>query len=351
MTDKKFNSLTYKDSGVDIEEGDRFVRLISPIAKSTFKKGVLTDLGAFGALFEIDKSKYKEPVLVSSTDGVGTKLKIAFMMDKHDTIGIDLVAMCVNDILTLGAEPLFFLDYFATGRLNADRATEIVKGIAEGCKMANCSLIGGETAEMADFYGYDEYDLAGFAVGIVEKSRIINGSNIKEGDIIVGLPSTGIHSNGYSLARKLFFDIMQWETDKYVKELNKTIGEELLIPTAIYVKDIIELLRQGFYIKAMAHITGGGMIGNIPRCLPKGYTAVIDKRTWKRPPIFKLIKELANVSEEEMYRTFNMGIGFTIICDKNEFIHLSQFLESKNKEHYKIGFINYGEGGLVYVEN
>ena len=346
MIDKKPKSLTYKESGVDIQEGERFVRLISPIAKSTFHKGVLTDIGAFGALFEIDTKRYKEPVLVSSTDGVGTKLKIAFMMDKHDTIGIDLVAMCVNDILTLGAEPLFFLDYFATGRLNADKASEVIKGIAEGCRIANCSLIGGETAEMADFYGYDEYDLAGFVVGIVEKSKIISSKNIKEGDKIIGFPSTGIHSNGYSLVRKLFFDIMQWETDKYVSELDTTIGEELLKPTAIYVRDITELLKR-FQIKAMAHITGGGIIGNIPRCIPQGYCAVIDKKTWKRPPIFRLIKELGNVTEEEMYRTFNMGIGFTIICDKDDVKDISNFFASKNTEHFNIGTIQKGDGGVV----
>ncbi|MCX8069063.1 MAG: phosphoribosylformylglycinamidine cyclo-ligase [Thermodesulfovibrionales bacterium] len=348
--DKRLDSLTYKDSGVDIEEGDRFVRLISPMAKSTFSKGVLTDIGAFGALFEIDKGKFQKPVLVSSTDGVGTKLKIAFMMDKHDTVGIDLVAMCVNDILTLGAEPLFFLDYFATGKLNADKASEVIKGIAEGCKIANCSLIGGETAEMADFYGYDEYDLAGFTVGIVDKDRIIDGRDVKDGDIILGFPSSGIHSNGYSLVRRLFFDIMQWETDKYLKELDCTLGDELLKPTSIYVNDILKILSK-FQIKAMAHITGGGMIGNIPRCIPKGYTAIIDKKTWKRQAIFKLIQELGNVSEDEMYRTFNMGIGFVIIIKKDEQREVLDFLISNNIEHYNIGFITKGEGGLLYVDN
>ncbi len=340
--------LTYKDAGVDIDEGDRFVGLIAPMARETFKRGVLADIGSFGALFEIDLNKYTHPVLVSSTDGVGTKLKVAFMMDKHDTVGIDLVAMGVNDILTLGAEPLFFLDYFATGRLNPERAAEVVKGIANGCKLAGCSLIGGETAEMAGFYADGEYDLAGFAVGVVERADIVDGSGVTEGDVLIGLPSSGLHSNGYSLARKVFFEKLKWTVDSYVAELQCTLGEELLSPTKIYVETVLRLLREA-KIKAMAHITGGGLAGNLSRVLPKGLSAVIDSRSWEVKPIFVIIQKIGNVPLEEMRRTFNMGIGFVIVCGPEELNRVGNILGQQGKDYYVIGSIEKSEGGIRYV--
>ena len=250
-------------------------------------------------------------MLVSGTDGVGTKLKIAFMTDKHDTVGIDLVAMCVNDILTSGAEPLFFLDYFATGKLKPEKAAEVIKGIAEGCKQAGCSLIGGETAEMPGFYPEGEYDLAGFAVGVVDKDKIINGSDIKEGDVLIGLVSSGLHSNGYSLVRKLFFDIKKMDASAYIPELGTSIGEELLKPTKIYVK-AFNSIKDKIKVKGMAHITGGGISGNLPRIFPEGVSAVINERSWSPPPIFHIIKEMGSVPLDDMRMTFNMGIGYII---------------------------------------
>ncbi len=271
------SKLTYKKSGVDIDEGEKFVSLISPMAKKTFRPEVMTEIGLFSALFKLDMTKYKEPVLVSSTDGVGTKLKIAFMMDKHDTIGTDLVAMCVNDILTTGADPLFFLDYLATGKLNSVTASKVIEGIVKGCKEAGCSLIGGETAEMPGFYHEEEYDIAGFSVGIVEKEKIINGMDIREGDAIIGLASNGLHSNGYSLVRKLFFDKEKMRVDTYIPELGNKLGMELLRPTKIYVKAFMAL-RDNVEIKGMAHITGGGIPGNLPRILPKNYLCTYQNR-------------------------------------------------------------------------
>jgi phosphoribosylformylglycinamidine cyclo-ligase len=303
---------TYKKSGVDIDEGDRFVRLISPIVKKTFRPEVLTDIGSFGALFSLDIARYKEPVLVSGTDGVGTKLKVAIMMDKHDTVGIDLVAMCVNDILTLGAEPLFFLDYFATGKLDAYKAKEVVKGIADGCSEAGCALIGGETAEMPGFYQAEEYDLAGFAVGVVDKSSIINGERIEAGDAIIGIASSGLHSNGYSLARKVFFDAAKFTVDKYIDELKASIGEILLAPTKIYVK-AYKALKDSVDVRGMAHITGGGIIGNVPRIIKDGFTAVISEGSWPVPPVFRVLQALGNIPEPDMKKTFNLGIGYVII--------------------------------------
>ncbi len=340
--------LTYKDAGVDIDEGDRFVGLIAPLARSTFRKGVLTDIGPFGALFEIDLNRYKHPVLVSGTDGVGTKLKVAFMMDRHDTVGIDLVAMCVNDILTLGAEPLFFLDYFATGRLRPEKAADVVRGIAEGCRQAGCSLIGGETAEMAGFYAQGEYDLAGFAVGVVEKDQIVDGSGVMEGDVLIGLPSNGLHSNGYSLARKVFFEHLKWTVDSYVAELQCTLGEELLRPTKIYVKTILKLLKE-VNIKAMAHITGGGLAGNLSRVLPKGLSAVINIRSWEVKPIFDLIQKAGNVPTDEMRRTFNMGIGFVLVCEPKEVNRVGAKLGTQGKDYFVIGSIVKSEGGIKYA--
>lgn len=328
--------LTYKKSGVDIDEGENFVNLIRPFAKSTFRQEVMTDIGLFGGLFKLDIIKYKEPVLVSGTDGVGTKLKIAFMADKHDTVGIDLVAMCVNDILTSGAEPLFFLDYLATGRLIAEKAKEIVKGIADGCKEAGCALIGGETAEMPGFYKQDEYDLAGFAVGVVNRSEIIDSSRVLEGDSIIGLSSNGLHSNGYSLVRKIFFDVHNCSLDSFVPELNSTLVVELLKPTRIYVR-AFNSLKGRVDIKAMAHITGGGIVGNIPRILKDGLMAVIYQDSWKRPPIFSLIKNLGNVPEDDMTKTFNLGIGYVFIIDEKDSLRAIQILKENNYEAYNIG--------------
>ncbi|NLK63221.1 MAG: phosphoribosylformylglycinamidine cyclo-ligase [Fusobacteria bacterium] len=311
MADK----LTYRDSGVDIDAGNQFVENIKKSVQSTYIDGVLGDIGGFGGLFEL--AKYKNPVLVSGTDGVGTKLKIAFMVDKHDTIGIDAVAMCVNDIAVLGAKPLFFLDYLATGRLDPKVSPDIVSGIAEGCRQAGCALIGGETAEMPGFYQVGEYDIAGFSVGIVEKDEIINGSTTKEGDIIIGLPSSGIHSNGYSLVRKLFFEKLSWTVDTYVDELGKKLGEELITPTRIYVKTVLSL-KEKVNIKGMVHVTGGGFIENIPRVLPEDLDAVIDLNSYNVPAIFKLMQKHGNIDTHEMYKTFNMGIGYIFIVSKDE---------------------------------
>ncbi len=330
--------LTYKKSGVNLDEAERFVGLISPIARSTFRREVLSEIGLFSALFKLDITKYKEPVLISSTDGVGTKLKLAFMADKHDTVGIDLVAMCVNDILTTGAEPLFFLDYFATGKLNANKAAEIIKGIAEGCKEAGCALVGGETAEMPNFYKENEYDLAGFAVGVIEKDKIIDGSRVSQGDIIIGAASNGLHSNGYSLVRKVFFEVHNYKIDDFIPELNTTLIEELLRPTRIYVK-AFNSLKDKIRIKAMAHITGGGLTGNIQRIIPKGLKAIIELGSWRRPAIFELIKRLGNVPEDDLIRTFNLGIGYVFIVDNKDSSKAIQILKENNYEVYEIGII------------
>jgi phosphoribosylformylglycinamidine cyclo-ligase len=341
------NELTYKKSGVDIDEGEKFVSLISPIAKRTFRPEVLTEIGFFSALFKLDMTRYKEPVLVSGTDGVGTKLKIAFMMDRHDTIGIDLVAMCVNDILTTGAEPLFFLDYLATGKLNAKKAARVIEGIVKGCEEAGCSLIGGETAEMPGFYQEDEYDIAGFSVGIVEKEKIINGANIKEGDVIIGLASNGLHSNGYSLVRKLFFDIEKMDVGTFIPELGVKLGEELLKHTLIYVKAFMAL-KDDIEIKGMAHITGGGIPGNLPRILPEGTAAHIRIGSWPVPPIFDLIEKRVNVSDEEMKRTFNMGIGYIMVVPEEKSGDAILLLNNTGYKAFIIGVIEKGGRDVRY---
>ncbi len=333
--------ITYKKAGVDIDEGDRFVRLISPVVRKTFRPEVLTDIGSFGALFKLDTVRYKDPVLVSGTDGVGTKLKIAFMADKHDTVGIDLVAMCVNDIITLGAEPLFFLDYFATGKLDADKAKDVVKGIADGCSEAGCSLIGGETAEMPGFYQDKEYDLAGFAVGVVEKSGIVSGERIEAGDAIIGIASSGLHSNGYSLARKIFFEVAHFEVDKYMPELNASLGEILLAPTRIYV-NAVNALKEHADIKGMAHITGGGITGNVPRILRDGLTAVIKENSWPVPPVFNVLKALGNVPDSDMKKTFNLGIGYVIVVPEEVSDLSISNLKHYGFDAYHIGFVEKG---------
>jgi len=328
--------LTYKSAGVDIDEGDRLVRFIKPMTRTTSRPEVMGGIGGFGALFSMDIKRYKNPVLVSSTDGVGTKLKIAFMMDKHDTIGIDLVAMGVNDIITTGAEPLFFLDYFATGKLDVEKASQVIKGIARGCKEAGCSLVGGETAEMPDFYKPGEYDLAGFAVGVVEKKGIVDGSTIEPGDRIIGLASSGLHSNGYSLARKVLFDKLGLGVKDRVDGLKKTIGEELLIPTRIYVKPILKLLKW-FKLKGIAHITGGGFVENIPRILPRGCKAVIKRDSWPIPFIFRFLKEKGGISEMEMFRTFNCGIGMVMVVSKKDEPGVLKRLKGLKERTYSLG--------------
>lgn len=330
-------SLTYKDSGVDVEGGNRFVKKISPFVRSTFTPGVITDIGGFGALFSLDFSGMEEPVLVSGTDGVGTKLRIAQQMNKHDTIGIDAVAMCVNDIITSGAKPLFFLDYISCGRLKEDVLVDVVKGIAEGCIMSSCSLVGGETAEHPGVVPDDEYDIAGFSVGIVDRKKIINGNTIGAGDIIIGIPSSGIHSNGYSLVRKLFFEMKGYSLDKKFNDLEKTLGETLLIPTTIYVKGIKSFMESGINPKGIVHITGGGFYENIPRILPQNTSVVIEKKSFPVPPIFNIIKKEGSVDEAEMFTTFNMGIGMMIFVDKNQGDAALKALDEAGFPSYIIG--------------
>jgi len=337
--------LTYKDSGVDIEAGEKLVDLIKPFAKKTFDENVLAGIGGFGSGYLIPQG-FKEPVLVSGTDGVGTKLKVAQMADVHDTVGIDLVAMCVNDILTVGARPLFFLDYFATGKLSVETAATVIKGIAKGCEIAGCALIGGETAEMPDFYDDGEYDLAGFVVGIVGKEKFITGEKIKAGDVILGLASSGIHSNGYSLVRKLFFEILKLKVDDFVEELNGKVYEILLTPTKIYVKPILKLLEE-VEVKGIAHITGGGIPGNLVRILPKNVDAVVKKGTWEVLPIFKFIQEKGNVEENEMFKTFNMGIGLCLVVSKENVDKAKEILEREGETVYVIGEIREGSGKVV----
>ncbi|BCA56333.1 phosphoribosylaminoimidazole synthetase [Nitrospira sp. KM1] len=303
---------TYRDAGVDIDAGDEFVHRIKPLVRSTFRPEVLTDLGGFGGLFRLQSKQYEDPVLVSGTDGVGTKLKIAFLMDKHDTVGIDLVAMSVNDIAVSGAEPLFFLDYFATGKLAVSKAQQVVGGIAEGCRQAGCALIGGETAEMPSFYADGEYDLAGFAVGVVDKPKIIDGKSIEPGDVLIGLASSGLHSNGYSLVRRILFEKAKLSVASKVPDLDRPIGEILLTPTRIYAKQILALVSE-FPIKGIVHITGGGITENLPRVFPPGVRARIHRKVWTVPPVFGLLSRLGQVDREEMYRVFNMGIGLILV--------------------------------------
>jgi phosphoribosylformylglycinamidine cyclo-ligase len=308
--------LTYKDSGVDVEGGNNFVKRIAPIVRSTFSKRVITDIGGFGALFSGAFPGYAEPVLVSGTDGVGTKLKIAQMMGKHDTIGIDAVAMCVNDIVVSGAKPLFFLDYIACGSLIEDVMVDVVKGLADGCRQADCSLVGGETAEHPNVMAPDDYDIAGFSVGVVDRKNIINGNGITKGDVIIGLPSSGIHSNGYSMVRKLFFDLKKYTLATKINELGTDLGTALLTPTRIYTRSIVDCLSAGISIKGMVHVTGGGFYENIPRILPERTAVQIDRASFDVPQIFKIIQNEGGVSDREMFTTFNMGIGMMLFVDK-----------------------------------
>ncbi|MDH5731701.1 MAG: phosphoribosylformylglycinamidine cyclo-ligase, partial [Gammaproteobacteria bacterium] len=302
-------SITYRDAGVDIEAGNQLVEAIKPIAKSTFRPGVMSGLGGFGAMFELPLDRYQQPVLVSGTDGVGTKLKLAMQMNKHDSIGIDLVAMCVNDIIVQGAEPLFFLDYYATGKLDSSQATDVIRGIGKGCEQAACALIGGETAEMPGMYQVGDYDLAGFCVGIAEKSRLIDGQSVKAGDAVIGIASSGLHSNGYSLARKIVATV---NADLESEFDGRTLGEALLEPTRIYVKSLLPLMQQNL-VKAAAHITGGGLLENLPRVLPEHTQAEIDLKLIPLPPLFQWLQAQGNVALEEMYRTFNCGVGMCVV--------------------------------------
>ena len=333
------SSLTYKDSGVDITKGNQLIERIKPIAKSTFRPGVLAGLGGFGAMFEIPLDKYKNPVLISGTDGVGTKLKVAEMLNKHDTIGIDLVAMCVNDLIVQGAEPLFFLDYFATGSLNPDIATSVIEGIGEGCRQSGCSLIGGETAEMPGMYSGEDYDLAGFCVGIAEKSRIIDGSKVSEGDHIVALGSSGPHSNGYSLIRKVL------EKSTPTNEQLKSLIE----PTRIYVKSILSLLNT-LPVHAISHITGGGLLENIPRVLPEHLAAKLDPASWTQPKIFQWLQDQGNIATSEMYRVLNCGVGIIVVISKESSNEAINHLNSCGENAWLIGEVVQFDGEQVVIK-
>ncbi|MBT0654129.1 phosphoribosylformylglycinamidine cyclo-ligase [Geomobilimonas luticola] len=340
---------TYKDAGVDIDAGNTFVKMIKPLVKATTRPEVLADIGGFGGLFSLNTGKYRNPVLVSGTDGVGTKLKLAFMADRHDTVGIDLVAMCVNDIIVQGAEPLFFLDYLATGKLDPEKGAAIVKGIAEGCVQAGCALIGGETAEMPGFYADGEYDMAGFTVGVVERDNLIDGSSITVGNRLIGLASSGLHSNGYSLARKVIFERMGLGINDQLPGLGRSVADELLTPTRIYVKSILNLLRD-FQINGIAHITGGGLLENIPRVLPHGCKAMLDRNSWQLPPLFRLLQEGGNIDDDELLRTFNCGIGMVLAVPEKDAEEVLIRLSGLSEQAVVIGEVAKCEPGKECVE-
>lgn len=327
--------LTYKQSGVDIDEGNRAVDLIKEKIKGTYDGNVIGDLGNFSGLYSLkDFVSMKEPVLLASTDGVGTKLKIAQMMDKHDTVGIDLVAMCVNDLICQGAKPLFFLDYIALGKLVPEHIEKVVGGIADGCKMSECALIGGETAEMPGMYGEGDYDLAGFSIGIADKDKIVSGKDVKSGDVLIGISSSGVHSNGFSFVRKIFIDTYNYKMDQYVGKLGMTLGEALLTPTKVYVGLALDTIKK-HNVKAIAHITGGGLIENITRVIPKGLGLNIDKKSWEKPPIFKLIEGFNAVEERELHKSFNMGIGLVMIVNKEDAQDVVNSINSRENDNLK----------------
>lgn len=342
-------AITYKDAGVDVEGGNRFVKKIAPFVRSTFTKDVLTDIGGFGSLYAANFAGMDEPVLVSGTDGVGTKLKVAQMMNKHDTIGIDAVAMCVNDIVTNGAKPLFFLDYISCGKLREDVLVDVVKGIAEGCIQSGCSLVGGETAEHPGVMDADDYDIAGFSVGVVDKKKIINGENISSGDIIIGLPSSGIHSNGYSLVRKLFFDVKKYNASTKLNDLNDSLGNVLLTPTKIYVKALHSALNAGVPVKGLVHITGGGFYENIPRILPDNTAVKISKNSYPVPPIFRIMELEGEISEKEMFTTFNMGIGMMVFIAKESADEAMKQLKTDGITPYIIGEVTKSDNAKVTI--
>ena len=338
---------TYKDAGVDVEAGYTAVRLMKEFIKKTYDQNVVGDIGGFGGLYSLNLEGMKQPVLVAGTDGVGTKLQLAFIMDKHDTVGQDCVAMCVNDVVCQGARPLFFLDYIATGRLRPEKVAQIVKGVAEGCIQAGCALIGGETAEMPGFYKDEEYDIAGFAVGIADRSKIIDGSTVREGDVLIGLASSGVHSNGYSLVRRLVLHDRYRLEERY-DVLGCTVGEELLKPTRIYVKGVLNVLER-YKIRGIAHITGGGFIENIPRVLPESLSAQIHLGSWPVLPIFELIKRWGDIEDMEMFNTFNMGIGMVLVCSPQEADGVINQLKSDGYPSYAIGRVVKGTGGVVFM--
>jgi phosphoribosylformylglycinamidine cyclo-ligase len=330
--------ISYKDSGVDIDAGNEFARAVKTLVKPTFRPEVISEIGGFAGLFSLNTGKYRTPVLVSSTDGVGTKLRIATMMNKHDTVGIDLVAMCVNDIIVQGAEPLFLLDYIATGKIEQSVLLDVIKGIVKGCKESGCSLIGGETAEMPSFYTEGEYDLAGFVVGVVDRENIIDGSNITVGDKLMGISSSGLHSNGYSLVRKILFEQNRMKIDDYVKDLKKTLGEELITPTRIYAKTISNLLRD-FPLHGMSHITGGGLVDNIERILPQGCMAQLKATSWEVPPIFSFLQEQGGLDQSEMFRAFNNGIGMVLLVAEEDADDIMLRLKGLKEKAFVIGEI------------
>jgi phosphoribosylformylglycinamidine cyclo-ligase len=345
---KKRDSYTYRDAGVDIDAAVAAVSRIKKLAAATFTPGVISGIGSFGALFSPDFSRVQDPVLVSSVDGVGTKLKIAFMTGLHNTVGYDLVAHSANDILCQGAVPLFFLDYIALGKLDPRVVEDIISGIARGCREVGCALIGGETAEMPGFYAPGEYDLVGFIVGLVDRSLLLTGSKVKEGDLLLALPSAGLHTNGFSLARKLLFEVKGWKVDTFVPELGRTLAEELLSRHKSYLLPLKELVLSG-KINALAHITGGGIPGNLPRVLPPGLSAEIVRRSWEVPPIFNLLSSIGNVPEEEMFRTFNMGLGMILIVSPEKESGVKSHIVRSGEHCYNIGVMVAGEGGVRYV--
>ena len=333
--------VTYRDAGVDIDAGNKAVELMKDAVQRTYTPGVVGDIGGFGGLYSLAGHSMSDPMLVSGTDGVGTKLRLAIMMDKHDTIGQDCVAMSVNDILVQGATPLFFLDYVAVGKLDPVQVADIVRGVAGACEESGCALLGGETAEMAGFYGDGDYDVAGFAVGIVDRPKLITGESIKAGDVILGLPSSGVHSNGFSLVRKIVFELQGLGIDDVVPEFGKTVGEELLTPTLLYPKAVLPLIQKE-QVKGMVHITGGGFYENIPRVLPKGVCARVDVNAWPRLPVFSKLQEWSNVAWPEMYRTFNMGIGMILIVSADDAAAVKADLEARGEAVYEIGRIEDG---------
>jgi phosphoribosylformylglycinamidine cyclo-ligase len=342
--------MDYREAGVDIEAGNETVRRIKALARGTFTPGVLSDIGLFGGLFRLDRERFQDPVLVSSADGVGTKLKVAFMTGRHDTIGADLVNHCINDVLVQGAEPLFFLDYLATGRLAPDVAEQVIGGIARACRENGCALIGGETAEMPGFYAEGEYDLAGFIVGAVDRSKIVDGRGITPGDALIGLPSSGLHTNGYSLARRVFFDVAGLRADTFVRELRTTAGAALLAPHRCYLGAVRPLLGGGG-VKGMAHVTGGGITENLPRILPEGCGAEIDLRAWEAPPIFRFIQERGGIDRDEMFRTFNMGIGLIVACAARDADPLIDSLTCGGEPNaVRIGAVVAGHRSVKYID-
>ena len=342
---EKSFSESYKAAGVDVTAGYKGVELMKKAVQATYTNAVISDIGGFGGLYAPQIKGMEEPILVSGTDGVGTKLKLAFLMDKHDTIGEDCVAMCVNDVICTGASPMFFLDYMALGKNIPEKVATIVAGVAEGCKKAKCSLIGGETAEMPGFYPVDEYDLAGFCVGIVDKKKIINNKTIEIGDKVIGLKSSGVHSNGFSLVRKVF-EVNKENLNEYVESLGCTVGEALLKPTKIYVKPILKLIEQ-VKVKGISHITGGGFYENMPRMLREGVALKIDKNSYEVPPIFKLIAERGNIPERDMYNTFNMGIGMAVIVPESEVEKSLEILKQAGEEAYLIGEVIAGNKEII----